>query len=222
MSLSLFLLSLPIWLINGILVCLYWLRGHLPDLLSIVCALSIVWGLDPLVQRRALARPRCHERGLIHTGSPQAQYLTLATLTIWLLVSQLAHFPIPLIGGFLWLVGLVGATLVSEQSLFQLWWAKVSILIYAGLVLLMHYGADTLGAIHPSQWSQLVGSSADAQLVLERTRGSLISMGLLVLFVIYPLGHTALMLNPLLRNPKPLYATFAEAAEVIARLKVRN
>ena len=41
------LLSIPMWFLNGCLFSLYWLGGHIPDLLSLLFGLAIAFLFDP-------------------------------------------------------------------------------------------------------------------------------------------------------------------------------
>ena len=59
-------------------------------------------------------------------------------------------------------------------------------------------------------------------MVLSHTRGNVALIGMLFVFVLYPLGYAGLLLNRFFRNPKPLYNTFREAGEVIQRIRTRT
>jgi len=222
MTLGQTLLSLPIWWLNGLLSILYWLAGHLVEFIASLAALILYLGIDPAVQGRASERERRYGRGNVQTTFPAAQRLTLTTLVVWLVVSFTSEFPIPLIGAVMWWVGLAAILLVSEERFNQLWWAKAGLLTYAALVLLLRWGLAALNRTNPADWASVVGSSADAQVVLSHTRGNVALIGMLFVFVLYPLGYAGLLLNRFFRNPKPLYNTFREAGEVIQRIRTRT
>ncbi len=216
------LLSIPVWWVNGLLAMLYWSLGHLAELAALLAGVAILLGIDPIVQRRASQRPRRSERGEVLTSRPNAQYLTLAAMLVWTLVSLTSRFPVPLIGACLWWVGLLAILAVPEERFNQLWWAKTGILVYAGLVLLLRFGLVVLNQVSPADWAAVVGSRLDAQTALSSTRGNIATIGMLFVFVIYPLGYIGLLLNRFLRNPKPLYNLGLEAGDVLQRLRTRE
>jgi hypothetical protein len=216
------ILAIPVWWINGLLAMLYWSLARLPELAAALAGAAILLGIDPVVQQRATERPRRQGRGEAQTGRPNAQYFTLATLAMWLAVSFTSRFPVPLIGACLWWLGLLAILAVPEERFNQLWWAKTGLAVYALLVLLLRYGLIVLNQVSPADWAMVVGSRLDAQLVLSSTRGNLAMIGMLFVFVLYPLGYAGLLFNRLLRNPKPLYAIGLEAGDVIRRLRTRQ
>lgn len=215
------LLSIPIWWLNGLLYVLYWLAGRAWELAALAAALLIAFGIDPSIQSRASDRQRRYGRGEAQTASPTAQRFTLAAAGIWLAVSLASQFPVPLIGALLWWIGLAAILLVSEERFNQLWWAKAGIVTYAALVLLLRLGLAALNQVSPADWASVVGSSADAQVVLNHTRSNVATIGMLFVFVLYPLGFAGLLLNRFFRNPKPLYNAFREAGDVLQRLRTR-
>ena len=182
----------------------------------------IAFGVDPSIQARASQRPRRYERGEVRTSAPTASYFTLGILAIWLVVSVTSQFPIPLLGAGMWLVGLVSILVVSEERFNQLWWVKTGILVYAALVLLLRFGLLALQGTSPADWAAVVGSSADAQVALASTRSNVALIGMLFVFVLYPVGFAAMLLNRFIRNPKPLYNLWLEAGDVLRRLRTRT
>jgi hypothetical protein len=158
----------------------------------------------------------------VQTSASNAQYFTLATMFTWLLVSLISRFPIPLIGAWMWWVGLLSIMAVTEERHNQLWWSKSGILIYAGLVLALRLALTVFNQVSPADWAGLLGSRSDAQVVLTSTRGNLATIGMLFVMVLYPVGYTSLLLNRFLRNPKPIYNVGLEAGDVIRRLRTRQ
>lgn len=217
-----FLVSLPVWLANGVLCILYWLAGHIAEALALLFGLVIAFGIDSAVQGRASERPRRYERGGVQTAAPAATYFTLGVLLLWLVVSAISKYPIPAIGAALWLTGLVSILAVSEERINQLWWVKTGILVYAVLVLLLRFGLQTLQVTNPSDWASVLGSSADAQVVIDQTRSNVAMIGMLFVLVLYPVGFAAMLLNRFIRNPKPLYNIWLEAGDVLRRLRTRS
>jgi hypothetical protein len=216
-----YLIALPMWFLNGTLATIYWLVAHLAEVVSLLAALVIAFGIDPILQARASERPRRYERGGTQTASPAATYFTLAVLSIWLTASILSRFPIPLIGAAMWVIGLIAIMAVSEERFNMLWWVKTGILTYAILSFLLRFGLPALERTSPAEWATMVGNSADAQIILQQTRGNVAMIGMLFVFVLYPVGFSAVLLNRFLRNPKPLYNFWLEAGDVLRRLRTR-
>jgi hypothetical protein len=215
------LANIPVWFLNGLLFIVYWLAGHLAEVLSTLCGSAIAFALDPHLQARASERPRRYERGDVQTSAPTATYFTLAVLLLWLVVSIYSRHPVPLIGAAMWFVGLLSILALPEERFNQQWWVKTGLLVYSALVLLLRFGLPILQATSPADWSRVVGSSADAQTVLANTRSNVAMIGMLFVWVLYPLGYAAMLFNRFIRNPKPLFNVWLEAGEVIQRLRTR-
>lgn len=214
--------ALPIWLANGLLVIAYWLAEHLAELTSLAAGWVLAFGIDPLLQARASDRPRRYERGEVRTAGPSASLFSLLTLAAWLVASLLSQPPVPLLGALMWLGGLLSILAVSEERFNQAWWVKSGLCAYAALALLLRFGLPALQAASPAGWAAVVGSGADAQVVLAQTRGNVAMLGMLFVFVIYPLGFLGGLFHRLLRNPKPLYNVWLEAGQVLRRLRTRE
>jgi len=213
---------MPLYFLNGLLVILYWLAAHLAEIIALCSGLAITIGIDPLIQKRASDRPRRYERGEVQTASPTAATFTLFVLAAWLGTSLLSRFPVPMLGAAMWLTGFISILAVSEERFNQAWWVKTGILVYAGLVLLLRFGLPALQQASPAEWAGVVGSSADAQAVLAQTRSNVAMIGMLFVFVLYPVGFAATLFNRFLRNPKPLYNLWLEAGDVLRRIRTRT
>ena len=216
------LASIPLWFVNGLMTVLYWVVGYCAEVFSALFALVIAFGIDPEVQKRASERSRRYERGEVQTAAPVATYFTLGVLAAWLTVSVISRYPIPAIGAVLWFAGLVGILAVSEERFNQLWWVKTGILVYAILVLALRFGLQALQATSPADWAPVIGSSADAQAVLDHTRSNIALIGMLFVLVLYPVGFIAMLFNRFIRNPKPLSNLWLEAGDVLKRLRTRS
>lgn len=222
MSLTGFFAALPLWLVNGLLAVLYWVIGNFFTFLSGLVALIIAFGIDPYIQARASDRPRRGDRGTVHTASPIATYLTLGSAIFWAIVSLTSEFPIPLIGFLLWVVGLLAILVMSEERPSQLWWVKIGIVTYGFLILGLRLVMLYMNVTDPTAWASFLGSSGDARVILENTRHNVATIGILITFILYPLWYAGLLLNRLLRNPKPNFNLFTEAGTVIRRIRTRQ
>ncbi|MBA4363869.1 MAG: hypothetical protein C0411_24515, partial [Pseudomonas sp.] len=160
--------------------------------------------------------------GEVQTSAPTAQYYTLFVMLVWLAVAGISQFPVPVIGAGMWWVGLVAIIAVSEERFNQLWWVKTGVLLYAVLVVLLRLGLLALQMTSPAAWSSVMGGSAEAQIALASTRNSVGMIGMLIIFVMYPVGYAGMLFNRYLRNPKPLYNMFTEAGDVIRNLRTRQ
>lgn len=214
--------SLPVWFANGCLAVLYWLAAHLAEGIALACGVWIAFHLDPRLQGRAGERPRRYDRGRLQTAAPAASAFTLLTLLTWLCASLFSRYPLPWIGAVLWLAGSLSLLVVTEERMNQAWWVKGGLLTYAALVLLLRFGLPALQGAHPGDWSTVLGSSAEAGLALAQTRSNVAVIGLLFVWVIYPLGFLGGLINRSLRNPKPLFNLWLEAGEVLKRLRTRQ
>jgi hypothetical protein len=222
MNLLDFVLSAPMWLVNGLLCVLYWLESHVAEALALLFGLVIAFGFDPAIQSRASERPRRYERGGVEIAAPTATYFTLGILALWLVVSVISKYPIPAIGAAMWFTGLISILAMTEERFNQLWWVKTGILVYAVLVLLLRFGLQALQVTNPADWANIIGSSEDAQAVLDHTRSNIAMIGMLFVLVLYPVGYAAMLMNRFIRNPKPLYNLWSEAGEVLKRLRTRS
>ena len=222
MNLATFLHSLPMWLVNGVMRVLYWLAGHVAEALSLLSGFVIAFGFDPYIQARASERPRRYERGSVQTAPPAASYFTLGVLGLWLVISLTSHNPVPILGAAMWMIGLLGILAVPEERFNQLWWVKTGLLVYSALVLLLRFGLPLLQRTNPSDWVTVIGSGADAQAILQQTQNNVALIGMLFIWVLYPVGYAAMLLNRFVRNPKPLFSIWLEAGDVLRRLRTRN
>ena len=213
--------ALPLWWVNGALAILYWILDNFFTVLSILFALVIAFGIDPFIQSRAVDRPRRYERGMAATAAPSATYLTLGASAFWTIVSLTSQFPVPLIGALMWLVGLFAILVISEERVNQLWWVKAGVITYGALVIALRGVQAYLAVTDPAGWAAFVGSASDAQAVLASTRQNLATIGILFVFVLYPLGYAGMLLNRALRNPKPNFNLFTEAGTVLRRMRTR-
>lgn len=216
------LASLPTYLLNGLLVTLYWLIDSAAALLSIGCALLIIQFADRRIQERAMFRPTREGREVAVADPHTAQILTGVVLTLWLVSQWSMGAPVPWIGAAMWLFGAIVLLLVRHQQLNTLWSIKSGIAIYAlaviGSRLYLTYTAD----LSPEQWAALIGSADSAATVLANTRGNVTTIILWALWLVIPLGYFAMLLQQVLLNPVSLVSPAAAAHELIERYRVRQ
>lgn len=217
-----FLAALPTYLLNGILVTLYWLVDSAPALLSIACGIAIMRFVDREVQNRAMFRPARDGREVALPDPHTAQTLTGIVLALWLVSQWRMGAPVPWIGAAMWLFGVVVLLATHHQHLTTLWNIKSGIAIYALAVLGSRLYLSYTSALSADQWAALIGSADSAALVLSNTRGNVTTIILWALWLIIPLGYFAMLLQQLLLNPISLSAPLAAAHELIERYRIRQ
>ncbi len=214
--------TLAVYWVNGLLALVYFTVGRLPEILSAVAAGVLGWVLLPEIEARAVARPMRYGRGEVMAARPAARTVMGIALATWMVASLVTGFPVNVIGAFMWVAANVAVLMVSEERVNVQWWAVMGILVYAVLVLLYRGGLWMLQRVDAMTWASTVGSASEAQVMLDTTRRNAAMMGMLFIFLFYPLGYLALLFNRVVRNPKPLYNVFAEAGDVLRRLRTRN
>ena len=217
-----FLAALPTYILNGILVTLYWLAESAPALLSIGCAIAVMRFVDREIQSRAMFRPAREGREVVMPDPHTAQTLTGIVLTLWLVSQWQMGAPVPWIGAAMWVFGVVVLLATRQQQLTTLWNIKSGIAIYALAVIGSRLYLTYTSALSAEQWAALIGSADSAALVLSNTRGNVTTISLWALWLVIPLGYFAMVLQQLVWNPISLSAPVAAAHELIERYRVRQ
>jgi len=217
-----FLAALPTYILNGILVTLYWLADSAPALLSIGCAAVIMRFVDREIQNRAMFRPARDGREVALPDPHTAQTLTGVVLTLWLVSQWRMGAPVPWIGAAMWLFAILVLLATRQQPLTTLWSIKSGIAIYALAVIGSRLYLTYTSALSAEQWAALIGSADSTALVMSNTRANVTTIILWALWLVIPLGYFAMLLQQLLLNPISLSAPVAAAHELIERYRVRQ
>lgn len=221
---SQFLEALPTYLLNGLLVTLYWLADSGAALVSIACAAGIATWLDAGAQNRANFRPARSGRQGQNTSLdiPTAQVITGIAALFWIASQWGMGAPVPWIGAAMWIFGFLVLLLVRQQETTTLWNVKAGILIYALAVLGSRLYLAYTAQLSPEQWAALIGSTESAATVIANTRSNVTTIILWALWLVIPLGYFAMLLQQALLNPWSLVNPLASATEVIQRYRTRR
>lgn len=97
-QMGLLLSDIPIYIVNGALVVIYWLQGNAPALVSAACAALVAFLPDAEVQQRAGFRPGRAEREASTAVPRTAQIITGLVAVIWLVAQWGMGEPVPWLG----------------------------------------------------------------------------------------------------------------------------
>lgn len=221
---SQFLEALPTYLLNGLLVTLYWLADSGAALVSIACAAGIATWLDAGAQNRANFRPARSGRQGQNTSLDirTAQVITGIAVLFWIASQWGMGAPVPWIGAAMWIFGFLVLLLVRQQENTTLWNVKAGILIYALAVLGSRLYLAYTAQLSPEQWAALIGSTESAATVIANTRSNVTTIILWALWLVIPLGYFAMLLQQALLNPWSLVNPLANATEIIQRYRTRQ
>jgi len=220
------LTDLPVYLVNGALVILYWLAAHSTALISLSSALLMILLPDAEIQQRAGFRPRRNERGgdggLSGTIPHTAQTMTVLVLVTWLIAQWDMGAPVPWIGTAMWVAGLLAVLALSAQRFNLLWYVKAGIAMYALAVIGSRMYLAYTTHLTPDQWAALVGSSESAAAVITNTRGNVTTILLWALWLIVPLGYFSMLVQQIFINPMSIVSPLAGAQDLLRALRVRD
>ena len=217
-----FLMALPTYLLNGVLVTVYWLGESGAALVSILCAGLIIRFVDRRVQSRAAFRPGRGGREASSSDLYTAQVTTGITICLWVICQWGMGAPVPWIGAAMWLLGSIIVLLVHIQEHTLLWNVKSGITIYSLAVIGSRLYLAYTAQLSPDQWAALIGTSESAASVIANTRGNVTTIILWALWLVIPLGYFAMLLQQLLINPMSLVNPLAGAHELIERYRTRR
>ena len=217
-----FLAALPTYLLNGVLVTMYWLIDSAPALVSIACAVGIAYLVDRGVQSRVAFRPGRGGREATTPDPHTAQILTGIVLATWIISQWGMGAPVPWIGAAMWLFGAIVLLATRHQEPATLWSVKSGIAIYALAVLGSRLYLAYTAELSAEQWAALIGSAESAASVISNTRGNVTTIILWALWLVIPLGYFAMLLQQLLLNPISLSSPLAGAHALIERYRVRR
>ena len=217
-----FLMSLPTYLLNGILASMYWLGSSGAAWVSLLCAGLLVRFSDSQLQARSTFRPG---RGGREATTPEiytAQATTILIVIVWVISQWGMGAPVPWLGAAMWIVGTLLALLIHLQEHTLLWNVKSGIAIYALAVIGSRLYLAYTAQLSADQWAALIGSSESAAAVIANTRGNVTTIILWALWLVIPLGYFAMLLQQVLINPLSLVNPLAGAGELIQRYRTRK
>lgn len=217
-----FLAALPTYLLNGVLVTVYWLGESGAALVSILCAGLIIRFVDQRVQSRAAFRPGRSGREAATPDLYTAQITTAIILVLWVISQWGMGAPVPWLGAAMWIAGTIILLLVHMQEHTLLWNMKSGIAIYSLAVIGSRLYLAYTAQLSADQWAALIGTSESASAVIANTRGNVTTIILWALWLVIPLGYFAMLLQQVLINPMSLVNPLAGASELINRYRTRR
>ena len=219
-----FLVHLGIYALNGGLFSLYQLWWNLDKLVTLGVVALVALYFDPEVQHKATFTPRRYGREGSATGqsSRVAQAMTVATALLWFAAAFATEPPIPVIGATMWLAMIAGLLIMPQEREAILWRCKSTILIYALAALGFRLYLWQVNALSPEDWARIVGSTGEAQAIIEQNRGMFATVASWFLWFLAPLGYLSLLVQRFTVNPMAMVSPLRSAAEVIRDIRTRG
>jgi hypothetical protein len=219
-----FLVHLGIYALNGGLFSLYQLWWNLDKLVTLGAVALVALYFDPEVQHKATFTPRRYGRKGSATGqsSRVAQAMTVATALLWFAAAFATEPPIPVIGTAMWLAMIAGLLIMPQEREAILWRCKSTILIYALAALGFRLYLWQVNALSPEDWARIVGSTGEAQAIIEQNRGMFATVASWFLWFLAPLGYLSLLVQRFTVNPMAMVSPLRSAAEVIRDIRTRG
>jgi hypothetical protein len=218
------LVHLGIYALNGGLFSLYQLWWHLDTLITLGAVALVALYFDPQVQHKATFTPRRYGREGSATGgtSRVAQVMTAATAGLWLAAAFATEPPIPVIGTVMWLAMIAGLLIMPQEREAILWRCKSTILIYALAALGFRLYLWQVNALSPQDWARIIGSTGQAQAIIEQNQGMFATVASWFLWFLAPLGYLSLLVQRFTVNPMVMVSPLRSAAEVIRDIRTRG
>ena len=219
-----FLVHLGIYALNGGLFSLYQLWWNLDKLVTLGAVALVVLYFDPEVQHKATFTPRRYGRegSATEQTSRIAQAMTVATAVLWFAAACATEPPIPVIGTTMWLAMIAGLLIMPQEREAILWRCKSTILIYALAALGFRLYLWQVSALSPEDWARIVGSTGEAQAIIEQNRGMFATVASWFLWFLAPLGYLSLLVQRFTVNPMAMVSPLRSAAEVIRDIRTRG
>jgi hypothetical protein len=218
------LVHLGIYALNGGLFSLYQLWWNLDKLITLGAVLLVALCFDPEVQHKATFTPRRYGRRASAAGGAfgAAQAMTVATAVLWFAAAFATEPPIPVIGTTMWLAMIAGLLIMPQEREAILWRCKSTILIYALAAFGFRLYLWQINALSPQDWARIVGSTGDAQAIIEQNRGMFATVASWFLWLLAPLGYLSLLVQRFTVNPMAIVSPLRSAAEVIRDIRTRG
>ena len=216
-----FLLDLVIYALNGLLAIVYFLAERWTLLISLFCSLVILLGFDNLVQRVAAAAPIRQGQPALAQVSRHYQVLTGATVLAWIVAGSLFPTPVPQMGTAMWLLTVLALLLMPTARYEVLWRGKTAILAYSAMLIGFKIVASWALAADPRDWADIVGTIEEAQTIVARSRGILLTIASYVSWFGIPAGYAGYLVQRMTVHPINLRDPFARTGEILHQLRQR-
>lgn len=216
-----FLLDLVIYVVNGLLVIVYFIADRWTLLISLLCGLVILLGFDVLVQRIAAAAPTRQGQRAPAQIARHHQVLTGATILAWLVAGSLFPTPVPQMGTIMWLLTVLALLVMPAVRHEVLWRGKTAILAYAVVLMMFKVVAAWALAADPREWATIVGTVEEAQAIIARGRGILLTIAAYLSWFGVPAGYAGYLVQRMTVHPMNLRDPLARAGEILYRIRQR-
>jgi len=221
-QISLFILDIPVYAVNGLLWLMYTLFGSLAALVASGSAAAMALVVDGAVQKLAGARPRRQDRGEAIPVVYTAQIITGLVITLWLGAQWGMGAPVPWIGAAMWLSGLLAVLISPAQRFNLLHFVKSGIAVYALAVIGSRVYMGMASQVSSDQWAALVGTAQSAATVVASTRGNVTTIITWGLWLVIPLGYFSMLVQKLFLNPVSLINPLSSYEDMLILLRDRG
>jgi hypothetical protein len=215
--------DLCIYVANGLLVVLYFLLDHAPELVSVMAATFITLTFDRLAQRQAVFAPNRYGPGATPVSPPRtAQATTGVALGLWLAASWSFGPPVPFIGALMWLMAALALLMMPQQRWSLLWTTKAGMVLYSLTVLGYRLYLWQASQLSPGELADVFGGTASAARLIAQNTGTFATIGSWLLWVVMPAGYCAVLIQNWVAQPMSLISPFAGAQDVLTALRARG
>jgi hypothetical protein len=218
-AISSFLCALPIYFINGLLVILYDLLDHMPEVVGLAAGAVVMAIPDAEVQRRAGFRPRRQDWDGMPAVPRTAQAMTALVLVLWLCAQWQMGAPVPWIGAAMWIAGLACILALPAQRFNLLWYVKGGLAMYALAVIGSRLYLSYASQSNPNDWAAMIGSQEAAATIVAGTESSVTTIVLWALWLVIPLGYFSMLFQQVFANPMSLISPWQGAQDLLRHLR---
>lgn len=208
---------------NGLLVVLYWIRDHLPVVLSWPLAATVTVLLDSSVVRKAGHRARRYGRGQLQQASWTSYLFTPLLAVFWTVVALVAPAPIPSIGLGMWTCLLIAPLMIAPERDHLLqrlrWFIAVYAVATTGFLILLR---SRLSAAALAGWSRALGEAGGGEALAGLIFSSIVPWAAVLLWVILPLTYFGYVAQRFAMNWRTKVSPWDTIERRIARLRGRG
>lgn len=208
------------YLANGLLALFYFLYSRGPLLLALLCAALVFLVYDRGIRKTVGDRMRRYGRGQHVQASYRPYWETVLATLLWSVASLLSAPPIPLIGALMWLAFVVALRYIPQERENLLFRQKVMIAVYALIALTMRalftYSPDL------SRLAAVMGGRGEAADLFSTVRDGMMPYAALVVWVMYPLGYFAMIVQRFAINRSSLLRPRGTVEDYIRDLRTRG
>jgi hypothetical protein len=215
------LANATIYEVNGLLTVVYFLVNQGTMLISLACAAIVGLIFDTIVQDLAAAAPSRRGHQAPTKTSRHHQILTGICILSWVTIGSMFPLPVPQLGAGMWLLFVATLLLLPSEQASLLWRSKVVILSYCGILLLFRIGATWTKAADPYDWAKVIGSVQEAQQIVGRNRGLILTIASYIAWFGVPVAYVSYVFQRVTTHPMSLRNPFARANDIVHQIRNR-